>query len=203
MQVGDQLQFDQYQWRILAIKNQELLLLTENMVCQRPYHDGPEAVTWADCELRRYLNGEFLDSFSSTNRERMLTVVNETPDNPWYGSEGGAMTQDTLFLLSLDEAVRHYFGDSSQNLDNPSPKQRYWFQRKDLNNQKRQADYLDSSWWWWLRTPGRDNKRAIYIHGDGNIGIQGNKSFKYSSTTRHRSTGDNSGGIRPAVWVRI
>lgn len=32
-----------------------------------------------------------------------------------------------------------YFGDSRKNLEHPSPKQRYWFQRKEENNIKRQA----------------------------------------------------------------
>ena len=36
----------------------------------------------------------------------------------------------------------------------------------------------DSVWWWWLRSPGRLNVKAVYVHGDGNIGIQGNNVLK-------------------------
>lgn len=39
-----------------------------------------------------------------------------------------------------------------------------------------------------LGPPGRDQRRAIYIHGDGNIGIQGNGTYKYSSNTIHPIT---------------
>lgn len=203
MNIGDVISFDKYQWRIIEIKDSAMLLITEHIVNQRPYHNLPEGVTWANSEIRAYLNGEFLEQFNSKSLSRMLKKTNKNNDNPWYGSEGGEDTNDIIFLLSLDEAVRYYFGDSSKNLDNPSSKQRYWFQRKDENNSKRQARYFDDSWWWWLRTPGRDNKRAVYIHGDGNIGIQGNRNFNYGSTTIHRATNDNSGGIRPAVWVKI
>ncbi|MCG8685316.1 MAG: hypothetical protein MI892_10600, partial [Desulfobacterales bacterium] len=58
-------------------------------------------------------------------------------------------------------------------------------------------------WWWWLRSPGRDNRRAVYIHGDGYIGIQGNGPFRYNSSTIHPSTGDNSGGVAKKIVMVI
>ncbi len=125
------------------------------------------------------------------------------PANPWYETEGGEDTYDRIFLLSLEEAVIKYFGDSRHCLENRSPKQRYWFQKKDHNNSLRRASFDGYIWWWWLRTPGRDKKRAIYIHGDGNIGIQGNGTYKYSSNTLHPKTLDNSGGIRPVLWLNF
>lgn len=95
------------------------------------------------------------------------------------------------------------FGDSSKNLENRSSKQRYWFHKKDINNNKRRSSFEGYIWWWWLRSSGRDNRRAVYIHGDGNIGIQGNGTFRYSSNTIHPLTGDNSGGVRPALWLSL
>lgn len=203
MDIGDRIAFDRYEWRVLDIQNNMALVITENIVEQRPYHNRAGDVAWAGCELRQYLNGAFYQAFSEANRSRIVEVTNKTPDNPWYCSKGGEDTQDHIFLLSLEETVCQYFGDSSRNLENRSAKQRYWFQRKDENNSKRRSTLNGSGWWWWLRSPGRDNRRAVYIHGDGNIGIQGNGTFRYSSSTIHRITGDNSGGIRPAVWIRL
>lgn len=111
-------------------------------------------------------------------------------------------TWDYIFLLNIEEVVCKYFGDSSKNLENRRAKQRYWFQRKDKNNNKRRST-LYGDVWWWLRSPGRDNRRAVYIHGDGNIGIQGNGTFRYSSNIINSSTGDNSGGVRPALWLNL
>lgn len=203
MQVGDTVAFDRYSWRVLAVQEDRALLITDSIVAQRAYHNRFGDVTWADCELRAYLNGMFYDTFSEANRAKILTVLNKTPDNPWYGANGGEDTLDRIFLLSLEETVRRYFGDSSWNLDNRSAKQRYWFQKKDENNSKRRATFDGCGWWWWLRTPGRDNRRAIYIHGDGNIGIQGNGTFHYNSNTLHPVTGENYGGVRPALWVKM
>lgn len=201
--VGNVIGFGPYKWRILEIQNEKILILTEDMVSQIPFNDKAGAVTWAESSIRKYLNGYFYEQFSKEEKSKIIEVLNKNPNNQWYGSDGGEDTKDHIFLLSIEEVACKYFGDSSKNLENPSPKQRYWFQRKDVNNIKRQSKLYDDSWWWWLRSPGRDNKRAVYIHGDGNIGIQGNGTYKYSSNTIHPLTGENHGGVRPALWLKL
>lgn len=203
LSIGTMHQFGNHTWRVLDIKDQKALLLTENIITQRPYHNTPGDITWSNAHIRHYLNDTFLMTFTEAQRQKIVPVWNKNNDNPWYHSEGGDDTFDHIFLLSLEEVVCHYFGDSKANLENRSAKQKYWFQKKDLNNIKRQTTYDGYVWWWWLRSSGRDNKRAIYIHGDGNVGIQGNGTFGYSSNTMHPLTGDNSGGVRPALWLDI
>lgn len=44
---------------------------------------------------------------------------------------------------------------------------------------------------------------VIAIHGDDNIGIQGNGTFHYNSNIIHPSTGENFGGIRSALWLKL
>ncbi|MEO3946398.1 DUF6273 domain-containing protein [Gorillibacterium sp. CAU 1737] len=194
------LSFGGYDWRVLAIQNNTALIITEEIIEQRPYHDAYKEITWADCALRKYLNGEFYDKFNAADQSRINPVVNQNSDNPWYGSKGGADTQDRVFLLSLEE-VCTYFGDSRSKLHNPGKNQRYWFERKDENNSKRLAKLLGKEWcwWWWLRSPGRVNVKAVYIFGtDGNIGIQGNNILK-----GNLSDGKCTGGVRPALWLRL
>lgn len=126
---------------------------------------------------------------------------NQNPDNTWYGTSGGIDTEDFIFLLSMEEIVCKYFGDSSDKLFHPGKKQRYWFERKDFNNSKRIAKLLwnqEQVWWWWTRTTGRVGVKAVYIHGDGNIGIQGNNILKGNI-----ADGRCTGGVRPAMWIQI
>ncbi len=201
--IGTIIPFGDYHWCILDIQGKAALIITEAIIEQHPYNNYAGDVTWADCSLRKYLNGEFYNKFTSDERSRILPVLNKNHDNPWYGSRGGEDTRDYIFLLSLEETVSKYFGDSSKNFEERSPKQRYWFQRKDINNEKRRSTFDGHIWWWWLRTPGRDNRRAVYIHGDGNVGIQGNGTFRYSSNILHPITGDNCGGVRPAIWLNL
>ncbi|MBN1968710.1 MAG: hypothetical protein JXR48_04285 [Candidatus Delongbacteria bacterium] len=203
IEIGSVISFGRFNWRVLDIKDGNALIITEEIIEQQPFHDTYEITTWENCSLRRYLNGEFYEKFSALDRSKITPVINKNIDNNWYGSNGGNDTNDNIFLLSIEEVVCKYFGDSSKNLNSPSAKQRYWFQRKDVNNIKRRSIYDGYIWWWWLRSPGRDNRRAVYIHGDGNIGIQGNGIFRYSSNTIHPLTGDNSGGVRPALWLKL
>lgn len=201
--IGSVVTFGGYLWRILDLQRGAALMITEHIIEQHSYHNCAGDVTWADCSLRKYLNGEFYNKFTPAEQLRIVLVLNNNPDNPWYGSRGGEDTQDFIFLLSIEEAVCRYFGDSRQNLENRSAKQRYWFQKKDENNDRRKSTLDGHGWWWWLRSPGRDNRRAVYIHGDGNVGIQGNGTFRYNSIHIHPSTGDNKGGVRPALWLSL
>ena len=197
--IGQAMPFGGYNWRILDIKNNAALIITEYIIEQRAYHDVYKDITWAGCSLRKYLNGEFYDKFNTTDKSRIIPVINKNPDNQWYGSKGGADTQDSVFLLSIEEVCK-YFGDSRSKLQNRGKNQRYWFQRKDENNSKRITRLEGKKWstWWWLRSPGRVNVKAVYIHGDGNIGIQGNNILKGNI-----SDGECKGGVRPALWLKL
>lgn len=198
--IGEVMSFGDYNWRILDIKDDAALIITDYIIEQRPYHDAYKDITWADCALRKYLNGEFYNKFSGADQSRIIPVINKNTDNQWFGTKGGADTQDRIFLLSLEEVTCQYFGDSSSKLYNPGKNQRYWFQRKDENNGKRISRLEGREWstWWWIRTPGRVNVKAVYIHGDGNIGIQGNNILKGNI-----ADGKCIGGVRPALWLKL
>lgn len=193
------LSFGGYNWRVLDIQDNVALLITEDIIEQRAYHDAYKDITWADCSLRKYLNGEFYDKFSEADKSRIMPVLNKNLDNQWYGSKGGVDTKDSIFLLSIEEVCK-YFGDSRSKLYNRGKNQRYWFERKDENNSKRIARFEGETWgsWWWLRSPGRVSVKAVYIHGDGNIGIQGNNILKGNI-----SDGKCTGGVRPALWLKL
>jgi hypothetical protein len=198
--IGSSLTFGGYNWRVLDIQNNTALIITEDIIEQRAYHDAYKDITWADCALRKYLNGEFYAKFNGTDKSRIIPIINKNPDNQWYGSNGGVDTQDSIFLLSIEEVCR-YFGDSRSKLYNRGKNQRYWFERKDENNSKRISKLLGKEWgwWWWLRSPGRVNVKAVYIFGtDGNIGIQGNNILKGNI-----SDGKCTGGVRPALWLKL
>ena len=148
--IGSIISFGGYKWRVLDMKDNKALVITEYIIEQRPYHDAYKDITWADCSLRKYLNGEFYDKFNSTDKSRIIKIKNKNLDNQWYGSKGGIDTQDSIFLLSLEEAACKYFGDSSSNLYNKGKNQKYWFERKDENNIKRLAKRECDNWYsWW------------------------------------------------------
>jgi hypothetical protein len=195
--IGSIILFGDYNWSILDIKNDMILIITENIIEQRPYHDVYKDITWADCSLRKYLNGKFYDKFNADDRSKIIPVINKNPDNQWYGTKGGADTKDSIFLLNIEEVVCRYFGDSSAILQNSgNQKYKYWFNKKDENNSKRMAKNFMS---WWLRSSARVNRVAAYIHGIaqnqlessvGCVGVNGNNITSL-------------GGVRPALWLKI
>lgn len=91
--IGSIIPFGGYDWRILAIQNNTALVITEDIIELRAYNDVYKDTTWADCELRRYLNGAFYESFREADRSRIVPVMNKNCDNHWYGTRGGEDTR--------------------------------------------------------------------------------------------------------------
>jgi hypothetical protein len=105
MHVGENIEFGKYEWRVLDIQNNSALIITEYIIEQRAYHDAYKDITWADCTLRKYLNDEFYNKFTITDKSRIIPVINKNHDNQWYGTKGGVDTKDSIFLLSVEEVV--------------------------------------------------------------------------------------------------
>lgn len=199
--IGSTIWFGDYEWIVLDIVDEKALLITKHIISQGSYHNKYEGVTWEDSSIRKYLNSDFLKIFNNQERKRIARTNTRNLDNQWHHSNGGSNTEDFVFLLSIEEVACRYFGDSCRKLHNPGKNQRYWLERKDANKHKRVATLLSNqnqAWWWWLRSPGRFNVRVAYVHGDGNIGIQGNNVLKGNS-----KDGRCTGGIRPAMWINI
>jgi len=122
MQAGEGISFGNYQWRVLALQSNAALIMTDEIIEQRSYHNKYIDITWADCSLREYLNTEFYDRFSEEEKSRIVPVQNKNPDNPWFGTIGGVDTEDKVFILSLEELACKYFGNSSSLLYSPKKK---------------------------------------------------------------------------------
>lgn len=178
--------FGRYNWRVLDVQNGKALLLAEEILEKRRYHREWTEVTWKDCELRKYLNEEFLGTFSSQEKSRIVQTENTNADNPWYGTPGGSSTVDRVFLLSIEEVVK-YFGDSGQ-LQKRSKGGAWWID--DQYNSARKANHDGRKWWWWLRSPGIDDSNAVFVSIGGYLGLLGN-------------TVGNGGGVRPALWLNL
>ena len=107
--VGDHILFGNYQqktdadpepieWRVLEIKDDKALVITEYLLEPRAYNIEMEDVTWEDSSLRKWLNGDFYDTaFSAKEKSHIQTVTIQNPDNPLYGTPGGNDTEDNVF----------------------------------------------------------------------------------------------------------
>jgi len=189
MHQGDLIVFGQHRWRVLARQDHGVLIITEDILELRWYHQQFVDVTWAECSLRHYLNQTFYQAFRPDEQTRIVAVANSNPDNPWFETPGGPTTTDHVFLLSLEE-VCAYFGDSRANLWTKG-RQRWCID--DAHNAARQATYGAVAHWWRLRSPGYYGRTAASITANGGIYVRGNGV--------HGRPKDG-GGLRPALWLK-
>ncbi|MCL2137459.1 MAG: toll/interleukin-1 receptor domain-containing protein [Coriobacteriia bacterium] len=141
------------EWRELYVDKtqQRVLVIARDCVAMMPYHEEMEYITWEDCTLRSWLNGEFFNSIlPEAIKRRVIEVENQNPDSRWSVT-GGRPTWDKVFLLSTDEAHEYFASDYD-----------------------RIATFHGSVAWWWLRLPGNDANYAATVDIDGYVGGDGN-----------------------------
>ena len=199
------------EWRILDVQGDMLLLISEKILKRRSYNTKYVDITWEQCTLRKYLNGEFYNELGVA-KSAIAVTHNSNPDNPWYGTSGGNSTTDKVFLLSLDEVVQ-YFGDSGY-LKNKTRTR--WsglggnyissdgdFVHDQYNKARKANDGSNEDSDWWLRSPGRSRNQAAYIGSFGDIHVgcyfdRGRVNLCDGGTCSR-----GAGGVRPALWLKL
>ena len=188
--VGNTIYFGHRNWRVLEIQGKKALLLSENIIEIKWYHEKDTRISWADCSLRRYLNDTFYDALSKEEQFRISQTKVGNAKNPWFGTNGGDGTADKIFLLSIAEVVK-YFGDSKEIRKNPKNIGHI----EDRYNEARIAkDIKGLAAWWWLRSPGYSRNRAAFVSASGALYIYGGIVCGESGS---------GGGVRPALWLDV
>ena len=137
--VGSNVKFGKYTWKVLRREDGILTLIAADISKGHDfflvqYNDEKKDVTWKDCSLRAWLNGEIYEnSFSSMERSRILPQTIEETHNTEYGTGYEEKMEDYLTLLSLEETP-----DYQKSLD---------------------ALGLD----YWLRSPGHSYDTAAFM----------------------------------------
>jgi len=145
-QSGDMIHFGGYDWRVLAIKDDMMLVVSEKILSARAYHSANVEITWENSDMRRYLNGAFYDNtFSEEEKCRIVESKLDNNDNPEYRTAGGNDTIDKVFLLSLAEAEQNFTDNSARTA----------------------LTTIGEDSHWWLRSPGCEPTSAAYVEYDG------------------------------------
>ena len=190
LQAGDELTFGIYEqdndlnngaepieWLVLAVEDERALLISKYSLDARPYNETKTEVTWETCTLRNWLNGNFFNSaFSSDEKARIFTVINQNPNNPDSDADGGNPTTDQIFLLSIDEAYQYFEDDDIRKCSATA-------------YAKANGAFVPS--YWWLRSPGWENNSAASVGPNGYV-------FAFGD-----SVDSTDAGIRPALWLDL
>ena len=168
------------QWVVLDQEGSRLLLVSRYALNCHPYHSSYTPVTWEDCELRRWLNEDFLnEAFDEGQKEQIVPVDLTNRDNPEFGTDGGEDTQDMVFILDVEEVERYFPTETSREVENTV-------------YAMHQGAYLgsyNSNTSWWLRLPGESGDHTAFISSGGRLNLMG------------LQVDDGCGGVRPALWI--
>lgn len=172
-------------WIVLERFDDRLLVLSADVLDGRQYNHVPfQEVTWADSDLRAWMNDDFLTAaFGPAQQGIIATVCNSNEDQSVTGAEGGADTQDRVFALSETESVI-YLSSSANRADiGAAPATAFAASGALTVSEDGTAD-------WWLRSPGTYGFAAQFVDAEGKPSVSGaNVDVLY--------------GVRPALWIDV
>lgn len=162
-------------WRKMSSREDRVLLLSEYVLAEKPFHEGHEAATWETCSLRKWLNETFYEeAFTEAERGTIRSVAVSADKNYYFDIDAGSDTEDRVFLLSMPEAAAYFlFTDAKVG---------------NLSEVLRSQNDCES-WWWMLRTPGQDPTSVAGFTQKGHLDFKGN------------SVSEEGLGVRPALWI--
>ncbi len=168
------------EWLVLKRSDDKLMVITRWGMNCRQYHHINESITWENCDLRRWLNGEFYSkAFTAAEQSCIAAVMIDNWDNDKYGTPGGNSSLDNVFLLSLDEASTLFKDDGDR-------------QCKPTSYAASKGAFVENgNCLCWLRSPGVDPIYAANIGVSGNISKEGN----------FVSDGDDC--VRPVIYLKL
>ena len=169
------------EWLVLEDKGDTLTLISRYGLDAKSYHNEWVDITWANCTLRSWLNGTFLNAaFTSAEQGKIQTVRVTAEDNPYYGTEAGSDTYDKVWLLSIREAENLFSSDAARIC--------YPTATAKVNGC---WTGTNGACWWWLRSPGGFSSRAAVVSSDGIVSSS-------SLGVYH-----DYGTVRPVVCLRL
>ncbi len=174
------------EWLVMEEKDGAVFLVSRYAVEVMAYNATLNGAAWADCSLRQWLNGDFLQTaFSEEEQESIrVTEVDLSAEQGWKdwnnGGRAGGSTQDRIFLLSCAE-VRQYLIRQNWHLCPVTPytASRAYKESPRIVNGRQTCDY-------WLRDAAYNNNAGC-VEANGAIGT-GRINF-------------SQGVVRPALWV--
>ena len=138
------------EWLVLDEKDGKTLLLSKYGLNCKSYHERCSITTWENCDLRKWLHSDFMDSaFSEEEIAEIALTRNET--------KGSIPTEDKIFLLSTEEANTYLTQEERKCRPTPYAK---------LHNAWSNDDNFCH---WWLRSPGFYQDIAAYVDYDGDV----------------------------------
>lgn len=207
------------EWQVLETDGKTALVISRYGLDCKQFHHNNDDIRWDGCDLRVWLNSEFLNRAFSPYEQKQIAVSKiYTGDNPDSGISGCGETQDKLFCLSIEEAWR-YFGNIKENYGcagkwySKALNEEWWMNRertckptayavlngavqstneyfKDKLKGQAKEWWFDNCWFW-LRSPGSYYDYAAGVGDFGAVSCHGDR------------IANNGNAVRPALRIML
>ena len=198
VEIGSHMNFGSYQgeeidWRVLAVKGGNVLLLSEYGLDVKPYHEEKvDDISWEDCSLRKWLNEDFYEAaFSAEEKEQIVATSTEGfPAHNYHSPGDGKLTinerptEDKVCLLTYTEACEYLSAFTETDHKKDCQPTAYAQGNENLR-------VYNGICGWWLSSTKR------YY---GNLGLPMSVS-RFSSFDVENNTASMENAVRPAIWI--
>ena len=171
------------EWLVLDVSDNEALIISRYGLDCKQYHSEYVDMTWENCDLRKWLNNDFLEvAFSDDERKKIKVsnLKNDDNDDPEFDTRGGNNTKDLVFCLSIAEAEKYLRNHKNRKCEPTA----YSLE------QGVSVDFDDKSHcYWWLRSPGCKQDYAAIVDGQDTLEF-GSSSVSYDGCA-----------VRPTLWI--
>ncbi|WP_019002297.1 protein kinase domain-containing protein [Succinimonas amylolytica] len=163
------------EWLVLEVNGNEAFIISRyGLDCHQYHYAEYKEITWEQCDLRNWLNNDFLKAaFSKEEQKRIILseVVNES--NQRYGTKGGNNTWDRVFCLSIAEARKYFDYDYARRCGSTI-----------LTKTSGAYSGTGGVCWWWLRSPGYNQFDASFVNTLGVLNLTGHNAVRKNGTVR-------------------
>ncbi len=159
-------------WIVIGVEGDSVNLISKDILDLQRYNIQKVDTTWASCNLRKWLNNDFLNASFTLDEQRAM--------RRWsYTDTDGAQLKDYVYCLSASEVEAIW----------PTQQERaalvtdYVFALPDYTNGTKSGQ-------WWLRSESEYNglfRTAQDVYGSGSIGVD---NFRSATV-----------GVRPCICV--
>lgn len=115
-------------WQVIKSENNHMLLIAKDSVCELPYNDEIKDVEWNESSLYKWLNGEFVQSFSEEQQSNILSqkidgveckvfLLQKSDIKSIENKKILASNQDWWLLTKAEEQAKALFVSKTGNLN--------------------------------------------------------------------------------------
>ncbi|MBO4396196.1 MAG: hypothetical protein J5819_07615 [Eubacterium sp.] len=102
-EIGAKVKFGKTEWIVLKHKNGGTLLIADEPIKYRPFHNAEGDVSWSNCHLREYLNGKYLKNYFYPCETDIIMETDVTDSIDPNSADDSPVLRDKVYIPSGED----------------------------------------------------------------------------------------------------